>query len=588
MILVARKKCILDLFHGDHPLVDENFVKIIKEAIREYAHKKLACGKDLEEIISLVTGRLAERNAETDPSTILHLENLTVGLTALDGLTQGQSTKNAIDACEDIVFEHMDKIYSEQNVLGEHLAKVYDSSNDARIWESRFMKEMKKLHVLPPSGLVRASEVIPESIAYIQQIMQNGLAYEADGSVYFDVAAFDNSPDHRYVNLCLKSADNPCLFEEGEGSLGIKLTGRRDPRDFALWKASKPGEPWWESPWGKGRPGWHVLCSAMAKCVFSGKIDIHSGGIDLAFPHHDNEIALNKAYSSQDGWVNYFLHAGNVLNKGHKMSCSLNNHVTIKDLLRRYTSRQIRMFFLLHQWNNTVVYTESALDEAVAIEKSFENFLQNLKYLQEDDLEDLEEPNATDLQLLNDLNHAQEEFDLALRDNFDTPRAIQAMRDLMVKVESDHGDTEPTHRSLKLIVEWIDKMLSMFGLELDGELEAVMGKVAEFYYSVRQDAYSGDARSKDYISSCYWFHNQLFNQHGILLKNHKYEDDEDDSEESHSDDEYENCLDEDDRKNPSLFCILDKESLAIVKQRVKDAKEEKQRMMKRRGKYPRY
>jgi cysteinyl-tRNA synthetase len=118
--------------------------------------------------------------------------------------------------------------------------------------------------------------------------------YEADGSVYFDAVAFNNSPNHYYAKLEPWSASNLELIAEGEGSLSTGLDGKRNASDFALWKKSKPGEPFWDSPWGSGRPGWHIECSVMASEVAGHKLDIHSGGIDLAFPHHDNEIAQSE------------------------------------------------------------------------------------------------------------------------------------------------------------------------------------------------------------------------------------------------------------------------------------------------------
>lgn len=437
-------------------MVNETFLETLKHAIQGYAHKKFSFGKDLSEIRALVNERLANNNSETDPKTILHLNNLSSGLAAFNTLSQGQSTAEIIKVCQDILAGYLDEAHG-SNITDHRIFKEL-----AEFWEADFMEDMKQLQVVPPSVLVRVSEVIPEILVYIQQIMQNGFAYEADGSVYFDVAAFDSSPGHRYAKLCPKSAGNPCFFEEGEGSLGVKLTGKRDPRDFALWKASKPGEPWWESPWGKGRPGWHIECSVMANCVLPGKMDIHSGGIDLAFPHHDNEIAQAEAYSNQDSWVNYFLHAGHVHIEGHKMSKSLKNFISIKDALRRYTSRQIRMFILLHQWNNTVIFKESAMDEASAIEKSFGIFLGTLRGLQRDkkSVMNPEKPNEDGLKLLNDLYRAQEECDIALRDSFDTPRAIQAMRDLMGKANihlSDHKVAEALRKPLQLVGEWIAK-----------------------------------------------------------------------------------------------------------------------------------
>ncbi len=156
------------------------------------------------------------------------------------------------------------------------------------------------------------------------------VSYESNGSVYFDTARFDKHPDHTYAKLEPWSAGNVKLLQEGEGDLTTGGSEKKNNTDFALWKKSKEGEPAWDSPWGKGRPGWHIECSAMAGDVLGENLDIHSGGIDLAFPHHDNEIAQSEAHYKCDQWVNYFLHAGHLHIEGQKMSKSLKNFVTIQ------------------------------------------------------------------------------------------------------------------------------------------------------------------------------------------------------------------------------------------------------------------
>jgi cysteinyl-tRNA synthetase len=173
---------------------------------------------------------------------------------------------------------------------------------------------MARLRVREPDTLTRVTEYVPEVVAFVECIIQNGYAYEVAGSVYFDTNKFDSSEDHAYAKLEPWSKGNKELLEEGEGRYApIKSdasllnprpgalsnsTGRRSTADFALWKASKPGEPFWPSPWGPGRPGWHIECSVMASAILGDNIDIHSGGIDLAFPHHDNEIAQSEVTRS--------------------------------------------------------------------------------------------------------------------------------------------------------------------------------------------------------------------------------------------------------------------------------------------------
>ncbi|KAG5725595.1 Cysteinyl-tRNA synthetase, partial [Termitomyces sp. T112] len=172
----------------------------------------------------------------------------------------------------------------------------------------------------------------------------------AEGSVYFDTKSFDNAEGHNYAKLEPWSKGNRELLEDGEGALS-KQSGSRSASDFALWKASKPGEPSWPSPWGSGRPGWHIECSVMASAIFGDNMDIHSGGIDLAFPHHDNEMAQSEAYHDCGSWVNYFIHTGHLHIEGLKMSKSLKNFITIDEILERHSARQLRLAFLTQLWN---------------------------------------------------------------------------------------------------------------------------------------------------------------------------------------------------------------------------------------------
>ena len=161
-------------------------------------------------------------------------------------------------------------------------------------WEDQFFKDMRRLRVRDPDTLTRVTEYVPEIVQFVEGIVRNGFGYAVDGSVYFDTRAFDRADEHVYAKLAPWSKGDLELLEEGEGALGATTTGRRSPADFALWKASKPGEPEWPSPWGPGRPGWHIECSVMASAIFGESMDIHSGGIDLAFPHHDNELAQSE------------------------------------------------------------------------------------------------------------------------------------------------------------------------------------------------------------------------------------------------------------------------------------------------------
>jgi cysteinyl-tRNA synthetase len=164
-------------------------------------------------------------------------------------------------------------------------------------------------------------------------------------------------------------------------SLPLAFKEKKSPADFALWKASKPGEPSWQSQFGEGRPGWHIECSAMCSAICGPKLDIHGGGSDLRFPHHDNEIAQCEAHFECDEWVNYFLHCGTLRIEGLKMSKSLKNFITIKDALKTYTARQIRLLFLMHNICDCLDYSTQTMEHALQFEKFSNEFFLNVKDL---------------------------------------------------------------------------------------------------------------------------------------------------------------------------------------------------------------
>ncbi len=238
-----------------------------------------------------------------------------------------------------------------------------------RHYEQEYNEDMKSLNILAPDSVTRVSEFIPEIIDYIQVIINNGYAYESKGSVYFDTDKFDSSDKHFYAKLVPEAFGDNKALAEGEGDLSV--TGeKRSANDFALWKNSKPGEPFWSSPWGAGRPGWHIECSVMASSLIGEQMDIHSGGFDLKFPHHDNEMAQAEAYyNTGKPWINYFLHSGHLTISGCKMSKSLKNFITIKEALKKNTARQLRFAFLLHSWKDTLDYSDNTMNDALQYEK---------------------------------------------------------------------------------------------------------------------------------------------------------------------------------------------------------------------------
>ncbi|MBQ1099037.1 cysteine--tRNA ligase [Streptomyces sp. b94] len=231
--------------------------------------------------------------------------------------------------------------------------------------ERAFNSGYDTLGCLPATYEPRATGHIPEMIEMMRGLIERGHAYEADGSVYFDVRSFDG-----YLQLSNQDlADLRQPTEKG-------ITGKRDPRDFALWKATKPGEPDWETPWGRGRPGWHLECSAMAHKYLGEAFDIHGGGLDLVFPHHENELAQARAFG--DDFASYWIHNAWVTMSGEKMSKSLGNSVLVSEMVKQWRPIVLRYYLSTPHYRSTIEYSEEALREAESALARIEGFLQRV------------------------------------------------------------------------------------------------------------------------------------------------------------------------------------------------------------------
>lgn len=223
-------------------------------------------------------------------------------------------------------------------------------------------EDCKKLNLLKPTIEPRATKNIPEMIAMISKLIEKGIAYSVDGDVYYKVRSFKE-----YGKLSKKN------IEELEVGARIAIDERKeDALDFALWKASKPGEPSWKSPWGEGRPGWHIECSCMAQKYLGQTFDIHGGGRDLIFPHHENEIAQSEA-ANEKKFANYWVHNGLLNLNKEKMSKSLGNIVTTNELLKKYPAEAIKFFILSAHYRSPIHFSEELLNQAlVALERIYE------------------------------------------------------------------------------------------------------------------------------------------------------------------------------------------------------------------------
>jgi cysteinyl-tRNA synthetase len=275
---------------------------------------------------------------------------------------------------------------------------------------------MEALNVEEVSKNPRATEVIPFMIDFISELIKKGYAYEKNGSVYFSVKSFP-----KYDSI-LQNVKEDIVQEEDEDYLGDQDTtfgeDKLDPRDFALWKKKKEGEPFWESPWSKGRPGWHIECSSMALNFLGETIDIHGGGQDLKFPHHRNEIAQSESYTGKP-FANYFMHNGFVNINDEKMSKSLGNYFLVAELLKKYDPMVIRLFLISSHYRSSINYTLEIMDQA---RKNYTRLINTIKKVNK--VEAIDKKSKIIEELINRVNEAENKIINAMDDDFDTPIAL--------------------------------------------------------------------------------------------------------------------------------------------------------------------
>jgi cysteinyl-tRNA synthetase len=293
----------------------------------------------------------------------------------------------------------------------------------ARTYMMAFRRDMGALGILPPTLEPMATEHIPDMIGMIRALEQKGLAYAVDGNVYFSVSKFPG-----YGKLSRRDRDQMMAGAR------VELDERkRDPLDFALWKRSQPGEPAWESPWGHGRPGWHIECSCMSQKYLGHTLDIHGGGLDLVFPHHENEIAQSEALTGKP-FARFWIHNGPLTRERVKMSKSLGNILSIREALERYHPEELRLFFLMAHYRKPLDFTEAGMAEAQAALARLYTTLERMERLgipeqQEEPLMEFLDPNA--LQGWPEpLRGFRQRFQEAMDDDFNTPRALAGLFEL--------------------------------------------------------------------------------------------------------------------------------------------------------------
>jgi cysteinyl-tRNA synthetase len=338
-----------------------------------------------------------------------------------------------------------------------------------------YEEDMRALNVLEPTYKPRVTQHIEDIIKTIKGLIEKGFAYRSGGNVYYCVEKFPE-----YGKLSGRKPSDMLAGARVEPE-----EGKRNPLDFALWKASKEDEPGWNSPWGRGRPGWHIECSVMAMKYLGETIDIHGGGLDLIFPHHENEIAQSEAYTGKP-FARYWVHNGFVMVNKEKMSKSLGNFFTVKEVLNHFSPDALRLFLLSTHYRSPIDFSFENLKDAERSLQRLKNFISS-----EEIFESLPEGGKGERVSWSELESAFEE---AMDDDFNTARAIGVLFEIVKRANQikdsavRRNSISPEERAtLKEAVHFVGRMLKVLGFKLEKEEKDSESELIEILIDVRQE-----------------------------------------------------------------------------------------------------
>ena len=360
-----------------------------------------------------------------------------------------------------------DKIINKARERGE------DPIEMAHYYAKEYLKDMDSLRVRRPNIIPKATRHMEEIIALIEKLIENGYAYESGGDVYFSVEKFKD-----YGKLSHRNIDDMLAGARIEIS-----EKKKNPLDFALWKAAKPGEPSWPSPWGPGRPGWHIECSAMSMNYLGPTLDIHGGGADLIFPHHENEIAQSEAATGKT-FARYWMHVGLVKFEEEKMSKSLGNVFLIRDLLKKYPPEAVRIMYINAHYRKPFDFTEKNLEEARIIMEKVWSTYQILR--------DVSEDSNANRETLKRIEEKREKIIKALDDDFNTREALKEYIDFINYAKSLKGG------DAKVALEFLEEMDEIFDI-LPKKEESKEKELVELLLKVR----NMERKNKNYALADY-------------------------------------------------------------------------------------
>lgn len=365
-----------------------------------------------------------------------------------------------------------------------------DPQEIAAEYTKAYLEDLKKLKVKLADVMPKATEHVSDMIALIKELLDQGIAYILNGDVYFSVTKYDG-----YGKLSGKN------IEELQAGARVEIDERKNnPLDFALWKAAKAGEPSWEAPWGKGRPGWHIECSAMSMKYLGDQFDIHAGGEDLIFPHHENEIAQSCG-TGKHAFAKYWLHNGFLKIRGEKMAKSQKNFLTTREILKKYPAEVLRLFFLQKHYRSPINYSEEILDETQAAQQRLQNLYRELTILDlQENVEIVRDQLSAPAQkFFRFVEQNRSEIIAALEDDFNSAKAIGKLFEMvkegnrLLNREKISTDDQMVLNYLKKTLEEFDDFLGLLSREevdnssSESDLEAIFKILLEVRNDLRKN-----------------------------------------------------------------------------------------------------
>lgn len=361
-----------------------------------------------------------------------------------------------------------DKLIKKANELGVSVQEVADRFIDA------YYEDIEALGIRRASMNPRVKDHIEDVVAFIAELVDKGHAYESSGDVYFKTASFSDYGKLSHQNL-----------EELQLGIRVEVDERKqDAQDFVLWKAAKPGEVNWDSPWGKGRPGWHIECSAMARKYLGNTLDIHGGGLDLQFPHHECEVAQSESLTGEP-LANYWMHNGYIHINNEKMSKSLGNGITVREIVKKVKPQAIRYFMLAAHYRSPLNFSDDTVAQAINSVERISNCYTNLQHR----LNQTEQAEAgvVSAELTAELVKIEQLFSDKMNDDFNTPDAITALFELVSLANTQMQAADLNAASLQALKASFERLDAVLGLlpeqaeeqSLDAQVEALIAERTE-------------------------------------------------------------------------------------------------------------